>query len=452
MQNSELGKNYGGAAFIPLVVFLALFLGSGLFFMAMGVAKPFSHVPLLACLLVGMVVALAMNPKVHFETKLGTFAKSASESGVLLMVLIFMLAGAFASVSKGMGGVSSVVNLGLTFIPPEFLAPSVFLISCFISISTGTCVGTVVTMAPIGQGIALATGMDGALVMAAVLGGAMFGDNLSIISDTTIAATRGVGANMKDKFRMNFKIALPAALAALAAFALAGGSGSYVVEAGDYNLFKALPYIAVLVAAVAGVNVITVLIGGIVFSGLVGAFTGAMDFSGFMQAINNGMEGMAGVALLALFIRGVIGLIQQNGGIEWLVKHLTLRVKTRRGAEYSIGALSGALAFCMLDNTVAILTAAPIAKTIGDQFKIAPKRMASLLDIFACVALCIAPHTSMIVLLSVTAGVSPIDILSNAYYQMFLGLAAILTIQFGLMRTREEKEADREMRLEQAKA
>lgn len=440
MNNNQKSKKYGGLAFIPLVVFLALFLGSGIFFLIQGVEKPFGQIPLLSALLVALVIAFAMNKGVSLDEKISIFGKSASESGVMLMVVIFMLAGSFSSVSKAMGGVESVVNLGLSFIPTNFLVPGVFIIGCFISISTGTCVGTVVTMAPIAMGIAQASGINSAMAMGAVLGGAMFGDNLSVISDTTIAATRGVGAELKDKFRMNFKIALPAAVASIIAFSFAGGSVSNPVGPLEYSLIKVVPYLAVLASAIAGVNVVVVLICGIVLSGLVGFITASLTFATFMQAINSGMEGMAGVALLALFIRGIIGLIQNNGGIDWLVNKLTLRVKSRKGAEYSIAALVGALAFCLLDNTVAILTAAPIAKSIGDQFKIAPKRMASLLDIFACVALCIAPHTSMIVLLSTTTGTSPIHILQYAFYQMFLGIAAIITIQFDLMSTTEEKE------------
>ena len=215
MNNNQKSKKYGGLAFIPLVVFLALFLGSGIFFLIQGVEKPFGQIPLLSALLVALVIAFAMNKGVSLDEKISIFGKSASESGVMLMVVIFMLAGSFSSVSKAMGGVESVVNLGLSFIPTNFLVPGVFIIGCFISISTGTCVGTVVTMAPIAMGIAQASGINSAMAMGAVLGGAMFGDNLSVISDTTIAATRGVGAELKDKFRMNFKIALPAAVASI---------------------------------------------------------------------------------------------------------------------------------------------------------------------------------------------------------------------------------------------
>lgn len=438
---SGIKKSYGVLAFVPLMVFLVLFLGSGLIFMAQGVDKPFGQVPILAALLMGTVVAFAMNPSVKIDEKIATFSKSASDSGVLLMVLIFMFAGAFSSVSREMGGVASVVNLGLSFIPKHFLVPGIFIIGGFISISTGTCVGTIVTVAPIAQGIAEAAGINPALAMGAVLGGAMFGDNLSVISDTTIAATRGVGAEMKDKFRMNFKIALPAALAAITVFSFAGGSVTNAVGPMEYSIVKVIPYLAVLVSAVAGLNVLIVLIGGMFLSGIIGLITSSLTFATLMQAVSSGMKGMAEIAFLALFVRGIIGLVQMNGGIDWLVSKMSGHVKTRKGSEYSIALLVALLAFCLLDNTVAILTAAPIAKTAGDRYGIPPKRIASLLDIFACVTLCLAPHTSMIVLLSTTAGVSPLNVLQYCFYQMFLGIAAIITIQFGLLRTSEERRA-----------
>ena len=442
-KDSGSKKNYGALAFLPLLVFLVIFLGSGIFFSIMGVEKPIAQIPILSAILVGIVVALAMNPKASFDEKIDAFAKGVSEGGVMMMILIFMFAGAFSSVSRAMGGVDSVVNLGLSLIPHRFLLPGVFIIGVLISTATGTCVGTVVAIAPIAQGIAVSAAINPALAMGAVLGGAMFGDNMSVISDTTIAATKGVGAEMKDKFRMNFLIALPAAIAAIIAFSFAGGSVDASLGELEYSIIKIVPYIAVLVCAIAGVNVMVVLIGGVILSGVIGLATGSLTIPTLMQAVSGGMTGMVEIAFLTLFVRGIIGIVQFNGGIDWLVSKISGRIKTRKGAEYSIAALVAALSFSLLDNTVAIITAAPIAKTIGDQYKIAPKRMASLLDIFACTALCIAPHTSMIVLLSNTAGVSPVAVLQHAYYQFFLAIAAIITIQFGLMRTKEEKEADK---------
>lgn len=434
-------KQYGFWAFTPLLVFLFLFLGSGIFFSIQGeVEKPFGQVPVLAALMVGVVIAFFMNPGVDLDKKIDEFSRGIADGGVLLMVLIFLLAGAFSSTAKAMGGVDSVVNLGLTLIPPQFLVPGIFIIGAFISTATGTCFGTIVTVAPIAMGIVEATSISPALAMGAVFGGSMFGDNLSVISDTTIAATRGVGAAMKDKFRMNFTIALPAAILAMVAFALAGSGVESTVENLEFSLIKIIPYLVVLISSVAGANVIVVLISGTILSGIIGFLTGSMTFVTFMQSISGGMSGMVDAIYVALLVRGIVGLIQMNGGIDWLVAKMSSRVKSRKGAEYTIAFLTAILSFALLDNTVAILTNSPIAKSIGEKYSIAPKRLASLLDIFACVSLCLAPHSSMITILYTTAGVSPLDVICHCYYQILLGLAALVTIQLGLLRTKEEKE------------
>lgn len=434
-------KNYGGWAFIPLIIFLIIYLGGGMLFSTLGVEKPFNQLPRHAALLIGVIVAFGMNRKMKLDDKIDIFTTTSGESGVMLMALIFLLAGAFAGVAKGMGGVSSVVNLGLTFVPQQFLIPGLFVISSFISTAMGTSTGTLVAVAPIALGISEKTGLNPAIALAACLGGAMFGDNLSVISDTTIAATRGVGCEMKDKFRMNFLIAIPAALATIIAFTVVGGSGQIEGDL-SYSLIKVIPYLAVLGAAIAGVNVFVVLIGGILFAGLVGFLTGSMTFITFCQSIASGMDGMMNVTIMAILIRGLIGLIKEYGGIEWLVNKITGNIKSRKGAEYSIAILVSILVFCLVNNTIAIIIASPIAKQIGEKFKIAPKRTASLLDIFSCVILCLAPHAGGMLLITSMASVSPIEIISFSFYQVFLGLCTIITIQFGLMKTAEEKAAD----------
>lgn len=439
--NNLQKKNYGGWAFIPLLVFLAIYLGGGLYYTVVGgVEKPFNQLPRHAALLTGMVVAFIMNRGVKFSKKIEIFTTTSGEPGVMMMAMIFMLAGAFAGVAKEMGGVDSVVNMGLSFLPARFLAPGLFIISAFISTAMGTSSGTLAAVAPIAIGVSEACAMNPAIALAAVLGGAMFGDNLSVISDTTIAATKGVGAEMKDKFRMNFLIALPAAILTIVCFAIAGTSGA-VDGPHPFSLIKVLPYIAVLVAAVAGVDVFIVLMGGIFFAGAVGIATGSMTFVTFFQSIAGGMDGMMNVTIMAILIRGLIGLIKEYGGVEWLVTKITGNVKTRKGAEYSIAALVSVLVFCLVNNTIAIIIASPIAKQIADRFHIAPKRVASLLDIFSCVILCLAPHAGGMLLITGLASVSPLDINLFSFYQVFLGLAAVITVQFGLMRTKEEKEA-----------
>lgn len=441
--STETKRGYGFWAFTPLLVFLIIFLGSGLMYTALGTEAPFKQVPVLGALMIGVTVAFFMNRKVSFDAKITAFSKGISDGGVIMMVLIFSFAGVFSTVAKTMGGVESVVNLGLSIIPANFLAPGIFIIGCLISLSTGTCFGTVVAMGPIAVGIVEATGMNTGIALAAVFGGAMFGDNLSVISDTTIAATRGVGAEMKDKFRMNFKIAIVAAIAAAIVFAIVGGAAQDTVGPYDYSLIKILPYVAVLVAAIAGMDVLLVLISGTILAAVIGFLTSSLTIPTLMQGIGNGVKDMSEAIFVALFVRGITGLIEMNGGITWLVDKISSRIRTRRGAEYAIASLTSLLSFSLLDNTVAILTVSPIAKNIGDQHAIAPKRMASILDIFACVALCVAPHSSMITMLSTMGGISPFEILSHVYYQMFLGIAAIITIQFGIMRTKAEKAADK---------
>lgn len=434
-------KIFNGFAFVPLVVFLVIYLGSGMFFSFKGVESPFNQLPRHAALIAGIIVAFAMNRKIKLDDKIDVFTKTSGEQGVMMMALIFMLAGAFAGVAKGMGGVDSVVNLGLTFIPQQFLVPGLFIIASFISTAMGTSSGTLVAVAPIALGIAEKVGINPAIPLAAVLGGAMFGDNLSVISDTTIAATRGVGCEMKDKFRMNFLIALPAAITTIVAFTIVGGNGQIEGDL-NYQLVKVVPYFGVLVAAIIGINVFAVLISGILFAGIVGFLTSSMTFVTFFKSIANGMDGMMNVTIMAILIRGLIGLIKEYGGIEWLVQKITGNIKTRKGAEYSIAILVSILVFCLVNNTIAIIIASPIAKQIGEKFKIAPKRTASLLDIFSCVILCLAPHAGGMLLLTSMASVSPIEIISYSFYQVFLGICTIITVQFGLMKTKEEKEAN----------
>ena len=433
-------SDYGFISFIPLIVFLGLYLGGGIIFTMMGVEAPFKQIPRHAALLIGVVVAIFMDRSRDFDTKLDIFSTSAGDKGVLSMVMIFLLAGAFAGTAKAMGGVDSVVNLGLSFIPQKFAIAGLFIIACFISTATGTSTGAITAMAPIAIGIAEKTGILPQLALAASLGGAMFGDNLSVISDTTIAATKGVGAEMKDKFRMNLLIAIPAALVTIILYCVIGTSGTVDQEL-IYSLPRVLPYIVVLVAAVVGVNVYIVLIAGTILAGIVGLATGSMTMMTFVQAIGNGMSGMFNVSIVALLIRGIIGLITAYGGIERLVNSITSHAKSRRSAEYSIAALVSILNFCLVNNTIAIIVAAPLAKEIGDDYEIAPKRTASLLDIFSCVVQVIAPHAGGMLMITSMVAISPLDVLTYSYYPILLGVAAIATIQFGLLRTKEEKEA-----------
>ena len=323
--------------------------------------------------------------------------------------------------------------------------PGIFIISAIVATAIGTSSGTLAAIAPIALAIAQETNSSIPLYFSAVYCGALFGDNLSIISDTTIAATTGAGCEMRDKFRMNFLIAIPAAVATVIAFAVMG-SGTETIS-GDltFNIIKILPYIYVLVAAILGMDVFVVLTSGTFLAGLVGILTGSLTVAGFVQAIGTGMSGMMTTAIVAILLRGLIGIISAYGGIDWLVEVLRRKVHTRKGAENCIGAMSGLLDFALINNTIAIMIAAPLAKDMADEYHIAPKRNASLLDIFACAVHGLAPHAGgMLTLSGFYAALNPLAVVQYNFYCYFLIIAALVTIHLGLLRTPEEKEYARQ--------
>lgn len=439
MNEKKITKQYGAIAFLPLIIFLGLYIGSGLYFTYQGAEDAFKQFPRHVALLIGIGIALLMNRTMKLDEKIEVFSKNAGNSGVMLIGLIYLLAGGFQGAARVMGGVDSVVNLGLSFIPPALLMPGVFLMSSFIATSIGTSMGTIAAMAPIAIGVSAKADINVAIACAAVIGGAYFGDNLSIISDTTISATKGVGCEMKDKFKMNFFIALPAAIVSMVIYGMVGGTGQIEGDL-SYSIIKIIPYIVVLVTAMMGFNVVGVLFIGIIMSGIIGFVTNSVTILEFIQAIGSGMEDMMSITVLAILISGLIGLIKHYGGIEWLIEKITSKIKDRKGAEYGIGILAGLLSVSLVNNTIAIIISAPIAKEIGLKFHIAPKRIASLLDIFACALLSMCPHDGGMLIVTGLAGVSPIEVLQYAFYPVALIIATIITIQFGLLRTAEEKE------------
>ena len=431
-------KDYGVLAFLPLFVFLFIYLGAGLLFTFLGVDAPFKQIPREAALVVGVIVALCMG-KDKLDYKVDIFAKNAGDPGVTLMSLIFLLSGAFAGTAKAMGGVDATVNLGLSLCPLQFIFAGIFAISALIATAMGTSMGTIAAIGPIAIGIAEKADISSAVAIAAVMGGAMFGDNLSIISDTTIAATRGAGCKMNDKFKMNFIIALPAAIVAMILYSLVGVEGTLEGNF-EYNFIKIFPYFAVMISAVMGVNVIVVLLGGTIISGIIGIVIGTLNMVTFAQAVAGGMSGMFSLVIIAMLIRGLTGIVKEYGGIDWLINTLHRRIKSRKGGEYGISAIVGLIDASLANNTIAIIIAAPLTKTIAKMYNIAPKRVASLLDIFSCVVQGVIPHGGQMLLCCTLTGLSPFAILGANYYQYALGLAAILTIQFGLLKTKEEKE------------
>ena len=422
-------------ALLPIVVFLVLFVGSGI------ITGDFYQMPVLVAFMIASGVALLFNKNEKFDTKMDIFCKSAGDPNIVLMLVIFLLAGAFGSVAKAMGGVDSTVNLSLSLLPPNLLVAGLFIIGSFISISMGTSVGTIAALAPIGLGIAEKTGIPVALVTGAIVGGAMFGDNLSMISDTTIAACRTQGCDLKDKFKVNFLIVLPAAILTVILLAVmtSGYKGS-VGQTYSYKFIKVVPYIAVLVGALCGVNVFVLLGGGILFAGVVGMATGSLDLSALIQAISGGMAGMQELCILVLIVGGVVGLMKHNEGIDFLLQFITSRINSKKGAEFGIAALVSVVDLCTANNTIAIVTAGPLAKDIAEQYDIDPRKTASILDIFSACWQGMIPYGAQLVTAAGIVGVSAVEIIKYLHYPMLMLVCGIGSIIFGIPKLKKAKE------------
>ncbi len=414
-------------ALLPLVVFLVLFIGSGI------ITGDFYKMPVLVAFMIAAAVALLSNKKVSIQIKMEEFCKGAGDSNIILMVMIFILAGAFGSVTKAMGGVDSTVNLSLSILPSNLLVAGLFVIGCFISVSMGTSVGTIAALAPIGLGIAQKTGIDIALVIGAIVGGAMFGDNLSMISDTTIAAVRTQGCELKDKFKTNFLIVLPAAiLTVILLVVVTYGYEGNINNTYSYDIVKVLPYLAVLIGALCGVNVFTLLGSGILFAGLIGLFTNSFDLLGLISAISDGIIGMQEICILVIIVGGVVSLIKFNGGIDFLLYFITKRIKTKKGAELGIAALVSIIDLCTANNTIAIVTAGPLAKDISEQYGIDPRKSASILDIFSSCWQGVIPYGAQVLTAAGIAGISTIEILKNLYYPGLMLVFGLISIVFSI--------------------
>ena len=433
-------KNLGGLAFLPLLVFLVLYIGTGVILSIMGAENTFGAFPRHVALLCGFAVAMVLQPGDSIQKKTDLFCEHMGNSGVMQVILIYLLASGFQGAAATMGGKESVVNLALHFIPVKLLIPGVFLMCCLISTAIGTSMGTIAAMGPVALSVAQGAGLSTAITAAAVIGGSYFGDNLSMISDTTISAAKGCGSEMRDKFKMNFWIALPAAIVAILLYTMVGGGGSGAVEAGAFNVLKVLPYLFVLVAALAGMNVTSVLLLGIAVTGVIGFATGSCGFLEWIQGIGGGMADMFSISIAAALISGTVGLAREYGGIEWFVTKIRAKIRNRRSAEYGLGLLSGVLSAALVNNTLAIIVSCPIANELGEEYHIAPKRLASLVDIFACGFMMLIPHDGGIMMLTALSGDSPFTVLKYSFYPVALLIVTCLTIQFGLLRTKEEKE------------
>lgn len=445
MEKRNTAKNYGWKALIPILVFLGLYLGCGTYFSIKGVESPFWMMPRYVALMIGILTAfLYFEPKVKFSDKVDIYCNGAGASGVMLMGIIVLLAGGFASATAAIGGKDSVVNLGIHLIPTQFLIPGIFLICCIISTCIGTSMGTQVTMIPVAIALAQGAGLNAGMAGAAAIAGAYFGDNLSMISDTTIIATKGVGADMKDKFVMNSKIAIPAAVLSMVLYgimSLKSGAAAGAAEAGAYNIFTIVPYFTVIILAIVGLDVVLALAIGTGLACVIGMAVGSVGFFEWTQAVGSGMEDMFWLAVFAMMVSGMMELVKHYGGIQWLVDTAMKYTKSRKSCQYVIGLLSMAISGTTLNNPVACLISAPIAKELGEEYKIAPKRMASLIDIFSCAILMVVPHDSGCLLVQQYSGCSYIDIIKYAFYPVLLILFTCITIQCGLLMTKEEKEA-----------
>lgn len=385
--------------------------------------------PITVAFTVASIYAVAITRGIKLEERIRQYSRGASDPNILLMIWIFVLAGAFATGAKSMGAIDATVNLILSLLPSSLLLPGLFIASCFISLSIGTSVGTVIALVPIALGLGESLGLSNAYVAAVVTGGAFFGDNLSFISDTTIAATRTQGCSMKDKFRANIAIVLPAAIIALVLYFVVGLELPAVRPSGEAGSFLlTLPYLLVLVAAVAGMNVLGVLTLGIIACGAVGLGTGTLPAWDWIAALGSGITGMGELIIVTLMAGGVLELIRYNGGIDYLLRHLTRGISGKRGAELTIAILVSVANLCTANNTIAILTTGKVSREITKQYGLDPRKTASILDTFSCFVQGLIPYGAQLLLASNLAGVSPMDIVPNLYYPFIMGGCALLSI------------------------
>ncbi|GAB3057248.1 Na+/H+ antiporter NhaC family protein [Salinicoccus sesuvii] len=427
--------NRGSAlALFPLLVFVALFIGTGI------AAQDFSAMPITVALFISIIVAMVLKPKERLNEKISILTKGAGRENIMLMVLIFLLAGAFSQVAENMGAVESTVNLGLSLLPSNLLLVGLFIICCFISISMGTSTGTVVALVPIAIGIAEQTELPLALAIATVIGGAMFGDNLSVISDTTIVSTQSQEVRMVDKFKTNFFIVLPGALVTIVIlwFITSGQSTTPPTDL-EFNLIKVLPYLAVLAIALMGVNVLIVLIGGTVFAGLIGLFDGSYTFTSLVAAAGEGIGNMQNIAIIAVLIGGLIALIEHYGGIDYLLHFITSRIRSKKGAEFGIAALVSATDLSTANNTISIIITGPLAKDIADEYGVDRRKSASLLDIFAAAFQGLIPYGGQMLAAAGLAAISPVAIIPYSIYPVTLLICGIIAILIGFPRRQTSK-------------
>lgn len=424
-------RKSSGLALIPFLVFILLYMGAGIVLQAKGVEMAFYQFPAVVAIFIATIVAFALYAKTGISKNFSIFAAGACNEDVLTMLMIFLLAGAFSTVAGAMGGIDSTVNFGISVIPASLLTVGIFVISAFLSTATGTSMGTIGALVPIALGFVDKAGLSLPLVMAACLGGAMFGDNLSMISDTTIAATRTQGVQLKDKFRTNFWCSIPAALIAIVLLVLFGRPETAVaLQVGDYNIVKVIPYLLVLGLALIGLNVFLVLLLGIVSAGLIGIFYGDLSALAFAVKIWEGFQSMIEVFLLSMFAGGIASMTAHYGGLNWLLGKLRKTFRGKKSAQVGLCALAGLTDMATANNTVAIIVDGAMARDISREYKIDPRKTASILDIFTCILQGLIPYGAQFLLLAGLAKgkVSPLDVIPYNWYLFLLGGATLLSI------------------------
>lgn len=423
-----MSNKKGLLALSPLILLIAMIA------LFTGYSAEESHkdtsLSLTVAFMISSIYAVAISGGMPIRKRIDTYSRGAGANNLMLMLWIYVLAGAFAASAKAMGAVDATVNLALSLLPASMILPGLFLAACFISLSIGTSVGTIVALVPIAAGLAHSVDANLALTVAIIVGGAYFGDNLSFISDTTVVATQTQGCQMSDKFRVNALIVIPAAIIILIIYGILGAGTKAPTHIDAVQYMKVLPYIVVLVTAIAGMNVMAVLTLGSILCGIIGIIDGGYDIFGWFSAMGNGVIGMGELIIIAMMAGGMLEIIRENGGIGFIISKITAHVNSKRGAELSIAALVSMVNICTANNTVAILTVGNISKKIGDKFGVDNRKAASILDTFSCTIQGLIPYGVQMLLAAGLSGLSPLDIIPYLYYPMAIGLAALFAILF----------------------
>lgn len=422
---TTIPKHYNLWTLSPLFVFLCVYLLTSIYM------HDFYKMPITVAFVIASAWAIMISRGEKLSSRIERFSKGAANPNITLMIWIYILAGAFAQSAKAMGAIDATVNLTLWIVPDQLLMAGIFIAACFISLSIGTSVGTIVALTPVAIGVAERLGISTPLMVAIIIGGAFFGDNLSFISDTTIAATRTQGCKMRDKFRVNSLIVIPAAIIILIIYVIMGLQIHGGAETGAVNWIKVIPYLVVLITAAAGVNVLLVLMLGIILSGFIGVLTHSFGVFDWFGALGDGILGMGELIIIALLAGGMLEMIRHNGGINYIIQLLTRGVKTKRGAELSIAAMVCIANLCTANNTIAVLTIGPIAHDISVKYQLKPQKTASILDTFSCFIQGLIPYGAQVLMAAGLAAISPIEIVSYLYYPMCMGLFALGAILLG---------------------